>query len=60
MGIRLSVDDEVVRIDAFNAEGSSDLWGFSYSPLFVPGTWTIEFTDVGGNVLASGEVEVTD
>ena len=60
LGMRVYLDGQLVASQAFNASGSGDLWGFSPGPLFEPGTWRYEFTDVGGNVLASGEVEATE
>lgn len=60
LAMRLSLDGELVGNEAVNATGEGELWGFSAGPLFAPGTWTYEFTDIGGNVLASGEIEATE
>jgi hypothetical protein len=54
--IRLYLDGQLVSSSASNATGSGDLWGYSPGPLFEPGVWRYEFTDIGGNVLASGEI----
>lgn len=42
-----------------SATGSGELWGFSPGPLYEAGTWKYEITDIGGNVLASGEITAT-
>lgn len=57
LSIRAAWNGQQVFNDAANVEGSGDVFGFTYGPLFEPGTWTIEIADVGGNVLASGSVE---
>jgi hypothetical protein len=60
LNFRTSVDGQTVSNQAANASGSGDVWGFTYGPVFQPGVWTIELTDFGGNVLASGRVTVTE
>lgn len=37
-----------------------EVWGFTWTPVGQPGTLRIEYLDIGGNVLASGEITVTD
>jgi hypothetical protein len=49
-------DEQLVNTQAANAEGNGDLWGWSLGPLFEPGVWRYEITDVGGNVLAAGSI----
>lgn len=60
LGMRVSLDGELVTNEAVNATGEGELWGFSTGPLFQVGIWTYEFIDIGGNILASGEVEATE
>lgn len=60
LNIRASYNGQQVANEAAQGSGSGDVWGFTYGPTFSAGTWTIEITDVGGNVLASGEIEVTE
>ncbi len=43
-----------------NRSGAGEMWGFNDGPVYTAGTWTFEMTDLEGNVLASGEVEVTE
>lgn len=57
--IRVYLDGSLISTTGANATGSGDIWGFSPGPLFEPGTWKYEFTDLGGNVLASGTVTAT-
>jgi hypothetical protein len=59
VNIRMYLDGSLLATNALGGTGSSELWGFSPSPLFQPGEWRYEFTDVGGNVLASGTVTAT-
>ncbi len=41
------------------SKGSGELYGSTLSPLLLAGTYKYEITDVGGNVLASGTLTVT-
>jgi hypothetical protein len=59
MNMRVYWDGQLVTTQAANAEGTGDLWGWSLGPLFEAGLWRYELIDVGGNVLASGEVTAT-
>ena len=56
MVLRIYFNGSLVTSRAANAKGTADVWGFSAGPLFQPGRWRWEFADIGGNVLASGEV----
>ncbi|HLX35949.1 MAG TPA: hypothetical protein VKR30_11995 [Candidatus Limnocylindrales bacterium] len=47
---------ELVANQSANGSGSSDVWGFNLGPLYAAGTWKYEFTDIGGNVLAAGQI----
>jgi hypothetical protein len=58
--IRLYLDGQLLASNALGGAGSSDVWGMSPGPLFQPGVWKYEFTDIGGNVLASGQLTATD
>jgi hypothetical protein len=58
--IRSVWEGQQVASEPANASGSGEVWGFTYGPLVSPGEWTIEFTDIGGNVLASGTLTATE
>lgn len=58
--MRVSYEGQVVSNQSANASGVSEYWGFTAGPLFSAGTWRYEFTDIGGNVLASGEIRATE
>jgi hypothetical protein len=60
LAMRVYLDGDLVNSSAVDIEGEGDVWGFSPGPLFTPGTWRYEITDIGGNVLASGEVQATE
>lgn len=60
VNIRIAYDGQQVSNQEANATGSGEVFGFTYGPLFEPGTWTFEMTDIGGNVLASGDVTATE
>ena len=57
---RVSLEGRVVTNPSVNASGRGDVWGFKMDPISVPGSWTFELTDIGGNVLASGELRVSE
>jgi hypothetical protein len=59
LDVRAYLNGDLITTQAANAKGSGDLWGWSAGPLFQTGTWRYEITDLGGNVLASGEVTAT-
>lgn len=59
LSIRASLDGQQFMHEAANATGSGEVWGFTWTPVHAPGTLTIEYVDIGGNVLASGTIEVT-
>jgi hypothetical protein len=46
----------VAGLDASGSAFSSDVWGLTPTPLVGLGSWRFEFTDRGGNVLATGTV----
>lgn len=60
INMRVFWDGQAVSNAGINATGSGDLWGFTAGPLFSAGEWRYEFTDIGGNVLASGEIRATE
>lgn len=57
--IRVYWKGELVNTTPSNASGSGDLWGYSPGPLIERGVWRYEFIDIGGNILASGEITAT-
>jgi hypothetical protein len=60
--LRLSWDGQVVSNEGVNApaDDEGELWGFTGGPTFQAGSWRYEFTDIGGNVLAAGKIEVAE
>ncbi len=60
INLRLSYDGSVVSNTGVNWNGSGDVWGWTSAPLVAAGAWTIALTDIGGNVLASGTLTVTE
>lgn len=60
LAIRASLDGQQYLHEAFDATGSGEVWGFTWEPVGQPGTLRIEYLNIGGNVLASGEISVTD
>lgn len=61
LAMRVYLDGQLVNnVDANAEEGVGDLWGWSAGPFFTAGQWRYEIVDIGGNVLASGEVEATE
>jgi hypothetical protein len=59
--LRLSRHGMVAQHDRVEVEGTheSRYYGFAGTAPPELGTWTFEFTDRDGDVLATGEVEVT-
>lgn len=58
--LRATHDGIIVSTEEANAEGTGQVWGFTYGPVGSAGQWTIEFLDIGGNVLAAGTVTASD
>ena len=58
--MRVYWDDQLVTNSGINATGSGDTWGWQLGPVFEPGVWRYEVTDIGGTVLASGEITATE
>jgi hypothetical protein len=56
LNLRVYLDGQLITTQGANAEGTGDVWGWSLGPLFQAGVWRYEIIDVGGNVLASGQV----
>lgn len=54
--IRAYLDGALIANQQSNATGLGDVWGFNLGPLFAAGTWRYELADIGGNVLASGQL----
>lgn len=54
--IRASKDGTFVTSAPVAVNGSGDVVGLMLGALVVPGAWTYDLTDVGGNVLATGTV----
>jgi hypothetical protein len=59
--MRVSWNGSAVANQAASEESESgDIWGWTLGPLFQAGSWRYELTDIGGNVLAAGTIEVTE
>lgn len=58
--LRLSHDGDVLQHDRVDVPGNegSRRYGFDGPAPPEPGKWTFDFTDIDGNVLATGEIEV--
>lgn len=54
--VRVYLDGALVANQQSNASGLGDIWGFNLGPLFAAGTWRYELADIGGNVLAGGQL----
>ena len=60
LAIRISFDGSLVTTTSINSTDNGDVWGVQGGPLFEAGAWKYEFTDIGGNVLASGQITTTE
>jgi hypothetical protein len=49
-------NDKSVTTVELEWDGTGEIWSWPPGPLVSPGTWRWELTDVGGTVLAAGEV----
>ncbi|MGO9208218.1 MAG: hypothetical protein ACLQBX_18920, partial [Candidatus Limnocylindrales bacterium] len=56
--LRGSLAGNVILNQALNVSGSGDLFGTTVGPLNLPGMYTYQIVDVGGDVLASGTLTV--
>jgi len=58
--LRLTRDGEVSYHDKVDVDGTDEttVYGFAGDAPPEPGTWTFDFTDTDGDVLATGEIEV--
>jgi len=57
--MRVSLNGTQVLNQAITTTGSGDLVGTTAGPFVIPGTYNYELTDIGGNVLASGTLTVS-
>lgn len=57
--MRVSLNGTLVVNQAVTMTGSGELFGTTVGPFTVPGTYTYDLDDIGGNVLASGTLTVT-
>ena len=60
MNMRIYLDGTLLTTTGLSWTGSGDVWGWSPNPAYAAGSWRYELTDVGGNVLATGQIEATD
>ena len=57
--IRVSLNGTQVLNQAVTMTGSGDLFGMTVGPFVVPGTYKYDLVDLGGNVLATGTLTVS-
>jgi hypothetical protein len=57
--MRVSLNGTLVVNQAVNMNGSGDLFGTTVGPLTISGTYKYELVDLGGNLLASGTLTVS-
>lgn len=60
LNVRMYFDGTLIATNQFNATGQGDTWAWSSSALLAAGDWTFQFTDLGGNILATGSITVTE
>ncbi|MHB8399937.1 MAG: hypothetical protein ACYDCI_13570 [Candidatus Limnocylindrales bacterium] len=58
MSLRSYWNGTLVATTALTWSGTGDVWGTTLGPVLEAGDWRYEFVDVGGNVLASGQITV--
>jgi hypothetical protein len=56
--MRVSLEGNVILNQTLNMSGSGQLFGTTVGPLNLPGTYTYQIVDVGGNVMATGTLTV--
>ena len=56
MSVRAYWNGSLITTAGLSWQGTGDVWGTSLGPVFQAGTWRYEWIDVGGNVLASGQI----
>jgi len=54
--IRAYLDGELITVAWTLRTDEAGIWAFSLGPLIGPGTWRYEIADIGGSVLASGQI----
>lgn len=57
--IRIYYAGSLITTTSVNSTDFGDTWGLSPGPLFQAGVWRYDFTDVGGNILATGSITAT-
>ena len=57
--MRVSLNGTLVVNQAVTMTGSGDLFGTTVGPFTIPGTYKYELADLGGNLLASGRLTVS-
>ena len=58
LSIRSYWNGTLLATSALSWSGTGDVWGTTLGPALGAGDWRYEFVDVGGNVLASGQITV--
>jgi len=54
--IRAYLDGDLIHVAWTMRTDEAGIWAFSLGPLIGPGTWRYEIADIGGSVLASGQI----
>ena len=57
--IRSYLDDALIMIAWTTSLDEGATWGFALGPISRPGTWRYEIAEVGGEALASGQLEAS-
>lgn len=60
INLRTSIDGTLIGNQNVSMQGSGELFGVSIGPFYGAGSYRYEITDLGGNVLASGTLTVTE
>ncbi len=60
INMRVSLDGTVIGVQQISMTGSGELFGVTLGPYFVGGAYKYDILDLGGNVLASGSLTVTE
>ena len=58
--MRVSLDGTVIANEAIAMKGSGELFGVTLTPFVVAGSYKYDLVDIGGNLLASGSLTVTE
>lgn len=60
INLRVLADGTMIANQSVTMTGSGELFGTTVGPFYLAGSYRYEVTDIGGNVLASGTLTVTE